>query len=108
MRVGNLRHRVTIQHKVLDKDEDGLAVEEWRPLAEVWAAVEPLQGREFWQAKAVQSESTIRVKTRYRLGITTAMRVLHGDRVLDIESVVDPEEKHVELHLLCKEVTPGG
>lgn len=108
MNIGDLRHRVTIQHKVSGKDEDGLPVEEWRPLAEIWAAVEPLQGREFWQAKAVQSEATVRVRIWYRPDITTAMRVQYGNRILDIETMIDPEERHVELHLLCKEVVPGG
>jgi len=44
----------------------------------------------------------------YRPDITTAMRVQYGNRILDIETMIDPEERHVELHLLCKEVVPGG
>jgi SPP1 family predicted phage head-tail adaptor len=118
MRAGDLRHRITILHFVSGKDEDGLPTKEWRPLAEVWAAVGPLQGREFWQAKAVQAESTVRVRIRYVKGwkdsagnlvpVSTKLRVQYGDRVLGIESVIDSDERHVELQLLCKEVEPGG
>ncbi len=118
MRAGDLRHRVTLLHLFSDKDEDGLPIEEWKPLAKVWGAVEPLQGREFWQAKAVQAESTVRVRIRYVKGwqdsagnlvpVSTKLRVQYGDRVLGIESVIDPEERHIELQLLCKEVVSGG
>ncbi|MGQ0516567.1 phage head closure protein, partial [Bacillus sp. D-CC] len=53
-----------------------------------------LRGREFWQAASVNAENTIRVEIRYRKGITSEMRILYGERILEITNVIDVEEKH--------------
>lgn len=109
MRAGTLRHRVTIQQLSADtKDADGRPAGSWQDVATVWAAVEPLRGREFWEAAAQQSEVTIRVRIRYRAGITAAMRVKFGDRLLEIVHSINVDERNRELHLMCREVTPGG
>lgn len=104
MKAGDLRHRITIQRLVLAPDEYGQPVEYWQDVATCWAAVEPLRGRELFVAQQAQSEVTTRVRLRYRAGITPDMRVLFGARVLEILYVIDPEERHRELQLLCREV----
>lgn len=105
MRAGELRHRVTIQQKTVTSDPEGMIVETWVDVATVWAAVEPLRGREYIQAAAVTPEVTARVRIRYRPGIEPAMRVVHGGTVCDIQSVIDVGGRRRELELMCREVT---
>lgn len=107
MHIGSLRHRIIIQEKNLTEDLEGVTAETWGDVATVWASVEDLQGREFFQA-AVVSETKTRIKIRYRNGITSAMRVLLGERIFDIKSVIDPDGRKRELLLMCREVTDGG
>lgn len=97
------RHRITLQELVTGQDEAGQPVQEWQDVATVWAAVEPLRGREYWAAAQVQSEVTTRIRIRYRSGIRPDMRVLYGGRVFNVTAVIDPEERHVELQLMCRE-----
>ncbi len=78
MRAGDLRHRVTIQQLTTTRDAEGVTTETWTNVATVWAAVEPLQGREYFQAQAVNAEVTTRVRIRYRAGIVPTMRILFG------------------------------
>lgn len=104
----NLRHRVTIQHKTVTRDADGIAAETWQDVTTVWAAVEPLRGREYLQAMAVAVEVTTRVRVRCLPGVTPAMRLLFGSRIFNIVSVIDPEERHRELQLMCVEVVGDG
>lgn len=104
MRAGDLRHRVTIQQKTVTSDPEGVAVETWTEVATVWAAVEPLRGREYIQAAAVTPEVTTRIRMRYRLGVKPAMRVVHGGRVYDVLSVIDVGGLRRELELMCREV----
>ena len=104
MKAGSLRHRVTIQRLTITQGTAGEVVESWSDVATVYAAVEPLSGREFWQAQQVAAESQIRVRIRYRAGLDTTMRVIHDDRTLEILSIVDPEERHRELQLMCREI----
>lgn len=105
MRIGDLRHRVTIQEYSEIVDEYNTPVGgEWQEVCTVWAAVEPIQGREYILLHNTQSELTTRIRIRYRSGIKPAMRVKYGDRIFDIQSVIDPEERHIELQLMCREV----
>lgn len=103
MRAGLLRHRVTIQAPRHPENERGEAVAEWADVATVWASVEPLIGRERWTAQQVMPETTHRVRIRYRPGLTAAHRLKFGDRILHIDSVVDPQERHRELEILARE-----
>lgn len=101
---GRLHHRVTIQEHVTGQDEFGQPIDTWADVATVWAAVEPLRGREYFAAQQVNAEVTARIRTRYRKGVRPSMRVLYDGRLYDILSVIDPEERHQELQLMCREV----
>lgn len=104
MKAGTLRHRVTIQKKVVTQNTYGEEVITWDDVAEVWAAVEPLQGREFLEAQRAGAEVTTRVRIRHRDGIVPEMRVEWDDHLYDIQAVVALEERGREIHLMCKEV----
>lgn len=62
-----------------------------------------MAGREYYQARAINAEISHRVTIRYRSGLKTSWRLLYGTRALEIISIADVEEKHIELELLCKE-----
>ena len=104
LRAGKYCHQVYLQAPAKTYDAEGQEVITWTTVATVWAEVVPLTGKEYFAAKAVNSELTHRVTIRYRRNVKTTWRVLYGTRVLEIMSVADVEEKHVELELLCKEV----
>lgn len=103
MRTGSLRHYVEIHALTIIEDDIGNQTEEWAKVAEVWAAVEPLQGDEKLAAAYIQAETTHKVTIRYLAGITPANRILFGSRTLEIESVRNLEERSRELVLMCKE-----
>jgi SPP1 family predicted phage head-tail adaptor len=56
IKAGRLRHRITIQERVLTQDSDLNAVYDWQDVASVWAAIEPLSARELLAAQAAQSQ----------------------------------------------------
>ena len=104
MRSGRLNRRVTIQRLTVTKDEYNADIESWEDAATLWAHIEPLRGREYWQAKQVVGEVTGRITIRYLDGIDEKMRVTYGDRTYNILAVINPEEKNRILQLLVKEV----
>lgn len=109
MHIGKFRQRITIQQEVFTKDiGTGENTSDWQDVCTVWAAVETLKGREYFQALETHAEQTIRISIRYRSGIIPSMRVIYCDRTLYIQSVIDPEESHRELHLMCVEKQPKG
>jgi len=104
MRAGALRHRLTIQETIEGKDDrNTVTVTGWQDIATVWAAVEPLRGREYFQMQNTQSELTVRVRIRYLPGVAGAMRVIYGDRIFNIQSVIDVDERRREMELMCTE-----
>ena len=103
MQAGKLRHRIEIQSPQEVRDTNGEVANVWVSTAKVWAAVEPLSGRELWQAQQIQSEATIRVRLRFLSGLTTKHRILSGSRLLDVKAVINRDERNEELELLCSE-----
>jgi len=94
MRAGDLRHRIQFQRLVVgvDPETQEPLPETWVDVASVWAAIEPLSGREFIAAKAVQSEVVGRIIIRKRSDIKAAMRGLYRGQVYNIQGVLpDPK-----------------
>lgn len=104
MRAGELRHRVAILRKNIARDMYGAAMETWDTLATVWGSIEALSGKEYFNAAQVRAEATYRIRIRYFPNITPAMRVMAGDRIFDIQAVLDPDGRRQELILIAKEV----
>ncbi len=97
-----LRHRVEIQTLTAVYDEIGAPSEEWVSIASVWAAVEPVSGREYWAAAVVQAETNVKVTMRYLPGITPHHRLIFKGKLHEIQSVINTEERNRELVLMCK------
>ena len=105
MRAGELRKYVTIQEKTGEtRDSYGSLTWTWQTLQQVYAAIEPLSGREFFDAQEVQADVSVRIRIRALAGVKPDMRVVYGSRVLEILSVLDLEERGQEMHLMCREV----
>ena len=81
-------------------------VKTWSPVATVWAAVEPLSGREFVVQQEQQSELTTRIRIRYSslvAGINPKMRINFGGRMLQITAVMNLQQADEELQIMCAE-----
>lgn len=104
MHAGELRHRVDLQQATVLPDAHGAPVRTWSTVATVWAAIEPVTGRQYYEAKAVGIEQPVRVRVRHRADVTTGMRVRHGARAFDIESVQDVGGLGRELVLLTRAI----
>ncbi len=102
MRPGKLRHRLTIQEFTETRDELGDPVETWKDVATVWGSIEPLSGREYYTAEQVNADVTHKVTIRYR-AVEVKNRVLFGDRVFLIESILNTDERNCELVMVCRE-----
>lgn len=105
---GKMRHRITFQSFTGEQDEFGdplqASDDNWKDEATLWAAIDPISGKEFYAAEQSQSEITHKVRCRYRAGLTTAMRIKYGKRIFQIISVIDWEERHESLLIMCKEL----
>lgn len=106
MDIGKLRHRVKVYDKgTITRNGTGEEIPAYDALvATVWAAVEPLSGREFIEATQVQADVTFRIRVRHRSDIRPEMRVVEGAHTYQIESVLDQNGERKETWLMCHEV----
>jgi SPP1 family predicted phage head-tail adaptor len=114
MQAGKLRHPVTIQSSRVTQSSTGAMTTVWSDFATgIWAAIEPVTGREFFSAQQVQSNVTTRIRIRHLAGVHEKMRVKYVDRddvtnYYDIEFVLPVNERGAEIHLMCVKRTGEG
>lgn len=101
---GELNKKLSLQAPTVTRDTDGAEIITWATLTTVWGSINPISGKEYWQAQQVNSELTHNIKIRYRSGLNTKMRFLYGNRIFNILTIVNPTEKNVEFICKCKEV----
>jgi len=101
MRAGSLRHRIKIQQPVYGEEWDEGVM--WVDLADVWASIVPLRGREYIAVRSVGADETGTLKIRYRPDMHPEMRIVWDSRIYNIEEIIDPEERHRDLYLVVKE-----
>jgi SPP1 family predicted phage head-tail adaptor len=104
MNPGKLNSRITFQEFVSGTDPDGFPMEDWQDVKTVWAMIKTLQGREYYQAAAVQAENTTRFIIRYIKDLSTKMRISYNNRIFDIQSIINDDEKNITLTIIANEV----
>src|SRR3989304_308704 len=100
---GRLNKRVTLQSATIARDDNGQPIETFANVAEIWAAIDPIRGREYFAAQQVSADTTHRLTIRYRSGVSVQNRLLFGSRVVRIEGVINPPARSARLELMCIE-----
>jgi SPP1 family predicted phage head-tail adaptor len=109
MQAGRLRHRVSVQEYVTTQDsETGSVSEAWATMAEMWAEVKALSGREFVAAQTPTPGVTTRITIRHLDNVDASKRIQHGDTIYNIKAVLpDPTFKR-HLTLMCEQGVNRG
>ena len=69
----------------------------------LWCKITPLAGRELLLAQQIVATATHLVKLRYVAGVTEECTLAFGTRTLEINAIIDLEERNAELWLYCTE-----
>jgi len=103
MNAAKLRHRIALRSMQVTKSATGANIATPVEIASVWAAIEPVGGREAFRSGRETADLTHDVTIRYRAEVTAANQVLHGERVFDVMRVIDVLERHRWMRLECRE-----
>jgi SPP1 family predicted phage head-tail adaptor len=76
----------------------------WSTQGTVRAALWPVSANEKIRAASPTMTLTHRIRIRYYSGIGPDWRVKFGSRYFSIESIINHEERGVQMDLLCREV----
>lgn len=91
MRIGRLRHLITIQTLKTIVNGCGDVKKDYVDFCKVWASVEPINANEKYLQKQVLK------------GIGVTSQILFNERKFDIKSIINPLEKNEKLILLATE-----
>lgn len=89
----------------------GEDADNWERVRREWFEITPLTGREYVQARQMQSDVSHRLRCVYFPGAHSLMRLTAGDdssspeRTFHVESVVNVGEENRFLEWMCREAT---
>lgn len=108
MSIGDLRHRITFQRLTSVVNENGFETEVWQDYKTVWASVSNLNGREYYQAAAIQAEKTVKFLIRNIESVDTSMRILFKGKQYNITSIDNMKYANKHLEIKALEVDSSG
>lgn len=103
----DMRTKITIFALQQGYDPEGEPTNDWQPvegLTDLWAAKEPLLGREFFAAEQTQSKVEVKFRTYYVPGVKNEMRVQDSEGTYEILSAINVKNLNRELLMYCKKV----
>lgn len=106
MNPARFRNRIIIQSKTGSVDPDGFSSENasWVEVKKTWADIKTLNGKEYFQAAAVQEQRVSQFTIRYTKGISADMRILFKGRVFNIiEPPINDDERDITLTIMAEE-----
>ncbi len=109
--MNRLTTQITIEQQSLsDPNDYNERTPGWSELATgVWADIDPLSGRQLDFARSFSHTVTHSILIRYRAGMSSTMRARKGDRVFNINAILnqdikgDFKERNIWLMLVCTE-----
>jgi SPP1 family predicted phage head-tail adaptor len=105
MRIGDLRHIISLQHQTKTPDGIGGFTTTWTDAATgIFAAIWPVSAKEQVQSEQMTMTVTHRIRMRYRRVLKPDWRAKYGNRYFSIVSIINQNEKNKMLELLCREV----
>jgi len=113
MEIGKLDRRITFQTRSTTKDKFGQKLTVWSDFATVWANVKSIGGVEKMRASSVGSTLSHVIVTRYSpdyapLILASAMRIKYGDRILNIQTASETDDRKSFITFSCDEGSADG
>lgn len=103
MRAGQLRHFVELQAPTISQSSSGSVTASWDTIANVYARIEPLQGKNLEIAKQIHNLADTQITIRYYPNINCEWRVKSGSRIYNIVDPRNSAERNIEIVLTCIE-----
>lgn len=103
MRIGKLRHKCTIESYSASLNTFGEEAKTWATFCTAWCDIKPLNGNEKYVGAEKYATATHQVIMRFYAGIAPKMRLKYGERVFDIQAVLNVNEASKMMQLIVEE-----
>ncbi|GMB01070.1 phage head closure protein [Pelosinus sp. IPA-1] len=107
MNIGSLDKKITFLSQ--EEVENELRLTELKPIKKLtcWARIEPLRGKEYYEAQKNKTENSYKITTRYHKNLSDSMLIRYQNQFFEIQNIVDPYMKHISLEIYCTEKSRG-
>jgi len=89
LRAGLLNRRIRLEQRVERVDDAGQVIADWVQLADVWARVEPLGGREAFGQEQYVATGDVRFTIRRRRDVNALHRIVYAGTTYDIVTIAE-------------------
>ena len=100
---GRLRNRVTIQSQSTTQDSVGQETQTWTDVKVVWAQINPLAGKDYYNQSGEHAEISHEVLMRDGVTVRPGDRLEFGTRYFDVREVLRVQERGAFLKLRAVE-----
>jgi SPP1 family predicted phage head-tail adaptor len=99
-----LNRRCTLQSKQAGVDAIGQPVDAWTDVLSFWGRIKVTSGYEIVKANATVQVNRVNIRSRYMLAAfaDAGMRVVHGDRIYNVEAVLPDDAGREHVDLVCE------
>ena len=105
--IGTLDKRITILKYEDIETQYNLTQKKLVPFLKVWARIEPLRGRAYYEQYKEKTENFTKITVRYRESIDNSMLVQYRNKLYKINTVIDPYTQRSTVELMCSEKRAG-
>ena len=101
----DLNRKITFREMTIAQDPvTGEMIQTWVDFVSVFARVDPLVGREYFAAAAVQAEDTTKFTIRHRADINAGMRIAFDGKTYGITSIQNIRSGNKETLIYAKSI----
>lgn len=108
MEIGDMRNRITFFTVAPSINENGFETEQLIEFATVWAFVSNIHGNEYFAAKAVQAENTVKFIIRYLEGLDQNMKISFNNKKFNITTIDNIKYRNKYIEIKALEVDSNG
>lgn len=108
MEIGKLNKRILIQRCIPNLNENGFESESLEDYKTVWASVSNLHGKEYFAAKAIQEENTVKFTIRYLAGLDQTMKMQFQGKAYNITAIDNIKYRNRYIEIRAVEVASDG
>lgn len=99
----DLRHRIELQLSSTSRDGEGGFYDGWVTVTTTWASISPISAKQRDYYLAISAEVTHLIKIRGNVSCDSTHQVKFGERIFEILTVENIQERDTLKILVCKE-----
>ena len=101
MNAGSLDRKISFLSYKEIENEVGATEQQLVELFKTWGRIEPIRGREYYEAQKLKESQLFKITIRYRVNVDESMIIQYQNQLYQIQHITDPYMAHEVLELHC-------